>query len=348
MAGHIRSNNMSHSTVALFDSLHTRHQHQINLNSFTSICYQLGKHIVRVNYSDQLHIVLGESLAHLAVDPLDAVHLEIDCLVMDEHWKMPFAQTDYQIQGLLAGYNDSDHFAAFQFGASVFSFYDRTIHRGYYVIEKVNALPFWEKGSPFRSIFHWWTETTSYQLIHAAYLDYNGTGVLLSGKGGSGKSSTTVGALLKGRKTLGDDYLLMDTADGWVYSLYQTSKLDKNALERFPQLTTIINADVLAHGEKALIAANSVAPDAIQREGKASIHLLPKINHSTTSVIKHATGADALRTLAPSTIFQLPGLHELTFKKCSAICRMVPVYEILLSVNSEEIDQTIDKFVKGT
>ncbi len=308
--------------------------------------YTIGKEVLAINYNENLEEILGKSLRHVEIPPQPVTDFRIDCLVINPDFGFPFQKEDYGAQGLLDRYNDEYHFSTFHHGVNSYSFYNRKSKHGYYLVRNSADIPVWEASSPFRNIFHWWSGDTEYQLIHGAYLSIYGIGIILSGKGGSGKSSTTIGGILNGHKTLGEDYLLINPYLNEVYSLYCTAKLDHNAINRFPELEVFIDARN-TNEEKTLLYIEEIRKGAIKIFGKVNFHLLPQVNNGTHTSINTTSSSNSFRSLSPSTIFQLPRLEELSFKKCSKFCRTIPAYEISLGTDPEEINNVLDEFIKN-
>ena len=79
-------------------------------------------------------------------------------------------------------------------------------------------------------------------------------GVLIAGKSGSGKSTTTLACLTSGLLYAGDDYVLADVAaEPYVHSLYSTAKLVPDNCDRFPQLRPLVSNPDKLDEQKALI-----------------------------------------------------------------------------------------------
>jgi hypothetical protein len=91
-----------------------------------------------------------------------------------------------------------------------------------------SALPYWEIVSPFRPLLHCWFRSQGIQLLHAAAVGTQEGGLLLAGRGGSGKSTTALACLNSSLRYLSDDFCTIGQQDG-VYSafgLYATAKLE--------------------------------------------------------------------------------------------------------------------------
>src|SRR5690606_18578920 len=95
--------------------------------------------------------------------------------------------------------------------------------------------PWWECTFSFRILFHFWTRDLPAQLVHAGAMAKDGTGVLITGQSGSGKSTSCLNLLRAGYDYLGDDYVWIELSEQTtVYSLYQTAKIEaENLKERF-------------------------------------------------------------------------------------------------------------------
>ena len=73
--------------------------------------------------------------------------------------------------------------------------------------------------------------------MHAGAIGTDGGAVLVVGRGGRGKSTTTLAGLGAGLKYVGDDYVAVETKDRpLVHSIYNAGKLEPHHLERFPVL----------------------------------------------------------------------------------------------------------------
>ena len=72
---------------------------------------------------------------------------------------------------------------------------------------------------------------TDYQMLHGAGISWDGKGVLLTAEGGSGKSTTTFSCIMQGMQTLGDDFVLLNTAAQTMHHIYSIAKLRPQAIE---------------------------------------------------------------------------------------------------------------------
>ena len=89
---------------------------------------------------------------------------------------------------------------------------------------------------------------------HAAAVGQMGSGALLVGKGGSGKSTSALGSLASGWRYIGDDYCLL-ALNGipQIHSLCTSAKLNAYHLENFPTLLSAISNSKELTSETAIL-----------------------------------------------------------------------------------------------
>ncbi|GAA4833775.1 hypothetical protein [Algivirga pacifica] len=314
-----------------------------SINQYFSIGSETAKVIFAGDPS--LENCLGSALSHLQLPPKKE-DLTIYCWSNQApfHINLPFLKEDYQEQGLLKGFNNDRFYAAFQHGAASFVFYDRQRSIGYYLINTPEQIPYWEQSFPFKNIFHWRSEVSSLQLLHAASVAANAKAVLISGNSGSGKSSTTLSCALAGMDILGDDYVLADSEKLRAYSLYGYAKINLDNRKRFPSINSFV-APVSKNQEKALVSLNTGLKGKLISNSPLKAHLVPVITNSTVTTFELIGKEHGMRNLTPSTMFQLPGLQKETFQKCSLLTKGLPTYKVHLGSDPLEVGQAIAAFV---
>lgn len=68
---------------------------------------------------------------------------------------------------------------------------DRQERTGILWVPDAQQIPYHESGAPLRMLFHWWLSNAKRQFVHAAAVGTPDGGVLMAGKSGSGKSTST-------------------------------------------------------------------------------------------------------------------------------------------------------------
>lgn len=194
-------------------------------------------------------------------------------------------------------------------------------------------LPDWEDSFPLRTLLHWLSSGYDCCLAHAAVVARDGHGVLLTGRGGSGKSTTTVAALFEGLGTCGDDFVMVDQAAPGpaAFCLYDTIKLDEPALARFPELAARVANPERAADQKARIHLSDVMPGRLV----ASVPLIgvvqPVITDDAMPSLQPVSPGVVLRALAPTTLFLLRGEETVLADKLARLVRTLPTWQLRLT-----------------
>jgi hypothetical protein len=208
------------------------------------------------------------------------------------------------------------------------------------------ALPEWEDSCPLRDILHWHSAPASWLLLHAAGVGIDGTGVLLAGAGGSGKSTTTAACVLAGLQTTGDDFVVVDPQRRRADALYDTIKLDDAALQTLPAWQSAVANPHRPADQKARLHVGLARPAALARGGFAlKAILLPHVAGAAHSSIAPASAAEALRALAPSTMFLLRGGARAAMLKTTALLRGLPAFHLALGRDPMEAASAIRSFL---
>jgi hypothetical protein len=237
-------------------------------------------------------------------------------------------------------YNDDRIQTAFH--ASTLSMLDMEQNLGVYWVRDADYLTYTESGSPLLRIFHWWMRCHGSQLVHAGAVGTPEGGVLLVGKGGSGKSTTCLRCLDSALLYLGDDYCLISTDPfPYAHSLYNSGKVDAQDISRFTFLKSALsNADRLDR-EKALYFLSAHFSEKISNGFPLRAVLLPRVTGLPDTNIRKLSASASLLASAPSTIFQLPGAGQQAFKVLGDLVRQVPSYALEVGTDLSQIPHAI-------
>lgn len=230
---------------------------------------------------------------------------------------------DLRPRGEIRGFGSERVRAYFQ-GACALAMVDLGQRQGLYLARSFESLPYYELSAPFRSLFHAWAETLGLHLVHAAAVGLRGDAVLLAARGGGGKSTAALLGALAGLDYLGDDYCLVGCKPPSVFSLYSSAKVEGRDASRFPALASCLwNPDRL-DTEKALFFLAQRLPQCIRPQARLRLILVPRFSDADRTTSRPASPADALRALAPSTIFQQPGAGASSLHFLGRLVRRVP------------------------
>ncbi len=197
------------------------------------------------------------------------------------------------------------------------------------------TLPAWERAAPLRVAFNWALRGSRRTLAHAAAVGMagGGPGLLIGGASGSGKSTTALSWLLADGDFAGDDYVLVDL-DGpggpIAAPIYATAKADPAALRLLPELAAAATGAEDDLAGKSILDVRDLRPEQPRGPIPIAAIVVPRVAQRTRPAVTQVTGAAALRSVAPSSLLQLPeesgGLSVL-----AALAREVPCYEIELA-----------------
>ena len=255
----------------------------------------------------------------------------------------PWEGDDFLARGVIQGYNDDRIHTAFQHGSGAVSLLDAERNLAVFWVSSAEELPYWEKGSPLRTILHWWLGRHERQLVHGAAVGNHHGAVLIGGKGGSGKSTTALACLDSDLLYLGDDYtVLRSEPSPMVYSLYNSAKINADNVERLPHLGEKISNPDRLDSEKALLFVHEHYPTKTVPELPIRAILLPRVTGLRETRLKRTPTAQALAALAPSTIFQLPRAGAEAFKFLAAIAKQVPCFTFEVGTDLSGIPRAIE------
>ncbi len=246
------------------------------------------------------------------------------------------------------GYHSERIRTIFHLGPDILSLYNPERRTAIYWINSVDDIPYYEEGYPLTPILNWWLEQNGLQLMHAASVGNEAGGVIICGKGGSGKSTTALSCINSRLKFLGDDYCALETnGTPRIWSLYSTSKLKgPEDVARFPRFRDLIsNMDRLGD-EKALLFLNEHMPESLIASFPLRAVFVPRITGLPHTDVSEISAMSALRSLAPSTLFQLPGDGAAAFKKMSDLVKSVPCHSLNLGTTIERIPDAIADFLE--
>jgi len=204
-------------------------------------------------------------------------------------------------------------------------------------------LRFYEKASPLRTLLYWWMREHDRQLVHAAAAGNSKGGVLIGGKGGSGKTTTSLVCLDAGLLYAGDNYVLLSQESAPIaHSLYSSCTLHAPHMHlRLPWLVDkASNPDKLGV-EKALVFLHEHYPQSVASSVAVRAILFPEITNQSGTKLRCISPAQCLVQLAPSSIFNLPGAGAEDFRNLARFVKGVPSYVLELGADLSAVPDLI-------
>jgi hypothetical protein len=313
--------------------------------------FRIGGYAIRLHFAgNALAPRLTPALEHLSCAPTTpdlSIFLWDSASTQTEMTPPPWSHDDYGVHGEIRGYNCARFRTAFNLGSGVLSALDLEKNEALFWIRNAADLPIYESGAPLLTTLHWWMSANARQLIHAAAIGKKEAGVLLVGKGGSGKSSTALRALNSDLQYAADDYCLLQGGENpFVHSLYSSGKIHSRDAHKFPFLQPALDSSTNLNNEKALFFLHETFGEKISAGFPIRAVLCPTVMDRETTTLRKIPASSSLLALAPSTIFQLPGSGQNNFSFISEIVRRVPGYALELGRDYDNIPRVIADFLE--
>jgi len=203
-------------------------------DNHTEVFIKIGEHGIRLVFAgNTLMPYVLPALKHLECP--SEVNAELTVYLWDAlstGISMPtgeWGDGDFLRHGTIKKYNSQEIKTTYNIDSGVFSIYNYETKEAIFWVRNPMALPLYETAAPLRNILYWWGQDYGLQFAHAAVVGTKEGGVLLVGKGGSGKSTSALLSLNHPEMVyLGDDYLFVGTRDDGThcaYSIYNSAKL---------------------------------------------------------------------------------------------------------------------------
>ncbi len=257
----------------------------------------------------------------------------------------PWSRADFLQSGADVSLNRSSFRGVYISGEESLNFYDAESRVAYFWTNDVGALPGWVVGAPLRAILHWVLSSRDIQLVHAAAVGRGDETVLLTAKSGSGKSTTALSCVLSGMTYLGDDYVGVTAGanDLVAHSLYDSAKMTPNTQKMFPEYAEGVVTVPSVDDRKSVVYLSQIFPERVRTVSSVRAILIPSIDSAAeASFLIPARKHEALRALAPTVLFQLPGAGTMLLGRLAEIVSCVPSYHLRLGSDVRAIPSVID------
>jgi hypothetical protein len=325
--------------------------------------FLLDGHVVCLEFAGEaLAEPLCRALAHLACEPaVEALRIRAwDSASTGVPWpNLPWFDYEgfvnsrgeridnlYTPRGDIRGYN-TDRIQT-HIGDRLFSLLDAERNLGIYWCHDAAELPIYERGAPLRSILHWWLRRRGLQMIHAGAVGNANGAVLLSGKGGSGKSTTALTCLNSPLLYLSDDYSLVNAGpEPYVCSIYNTAKVRPDNLHRVPFLAGALTNRESLEFEKALFFLHEHFPGRLVSRLPLRAVLLPCVTGKPDTWLEPADPAESLASIGLSSLHQLSGSGGALLGTVKRLLASVPSWHLRLGTDLEQIPRVIGALIDG-
>lgn len=237
-------------------------------------------------------------------------------------------------------------FVAFPHGEEI-DVLDRTRGLGLHFLGGAHPTAGPQSSLPLLTVLDWWLAERDLQCVHAAAVGLESGGVLLAGRGGSGKSTTALACLRSPLRYLADDYCLLSVAGApHAHALYSSGKLAPSQLERLSFLAPPEAPSVPCVDKEVVFLARAFPEKLLPGFPIRAVLALRITGRAGTSLAAVSPG-EAMKALAPSSLFQLGGARQRRLHAIATLVRTVPCYRLELGTELEAIPGVILDLLSG-
>jgi hypothetical protein len=242
----------------------------------------------------------------------------------------------YTKRGDVRGFNSSHIKTAYNWSANALSMYDVSEGIALYWTRDARDLPAYETSAPLRNIINWWVEQRNYHFAHGAAVGTVSGGVLLAGKGGSGKSTAALACLNSGLLYASDDYCLV-SADPVpsAYSIFSSAKVDPGNIFRVEHIGPSRGRTGNKYDDKEIFFLYPRFADQIITGFPLRAILLPRITGKPDSP------ADGVKALTISTMCQFPGAGKRVVDVMQRLAGALPCYHLDFGTDPAQVPALI-------
>jgi hypothetical protein len=313
--------------------------------------YSLAGCVLSLKFAgDMLARCFAPALAHLEIPPTsypDATfHIWDSKSTGTDMVPPPCPQGCFTSRGDIWSMGSPRFKSAYLWSEYALTLFDTVTSTGMYWTRGGVPLPNWAEASPLRCLLQWWAETKGFQLVHAAAIGREGRAVLITGRGGVGKSTTALSCLGKGLNYIGDDYVLvrLDPVPS-VHSLYCTAKLNWDQMGRFPQLADLAIKPG-SQSEKAVMYLYPEMKGQIASSLPLQTVVTPCISNRLQTELGTISPIDLQRATAFTTMSQLPHASQHTYHFISRLIAGVSRFQLVLGTNLDNIAEAIVQLLR--
>jgi hypothetical protein len=255
---------------------------------------------------------------------------------------------DFREHGVIRGYFGEGFYTVYEWGPRALNVVDANRGEAFFWLRTAEQLGLPERGAPLRTLFNLWLSGEEVQLVHGGAIGHTEGCVLLVGRSGSGKTSTALSCLESDMGHIGEDYCLV--AEGKppvVASLYNSAKVEAEAIERLPDARSLVASMPVKEGDKALLDIHRNRPGKMMRSAPLRAVLLPRITGRPETVVEPSSAGAAMAAVAPSTMLQLPGNGAQAMRLLSSVVTSVPCLRLDVGTDPALIPPAIEAILQG-
>jgi hypothetical protein len=302
---------------------------------------QIGAARVRVHFASAvLRATLAPAWGHLLTsdgegEPADAELFAVSGEAAGPPPPPPWPSRAYRPRDEIAGFGSEPLEVAYQVFPGTLMLWNETTRQGVWWTRDVPSIPFWEIAIPLRSVMRWALRGRGLSLVHGAAAGDDRGYLLLAGVGGSGKSTTALGAPRAGLTYLADDHCAVDPKRLTAHPVTRFAKVTDHTLKLLPELVPLAAGQPRTSEGKTLVAMPFAAGLADRPAVLRGI-VLPRVG-AATSAPQPADERAAMAALAPSTLLQHPGSRPADQQLLGDVIRGLPAFTLTVGPDPDGV-----------
>lgn len=238
--------------------------------------------------------------------------------------------------------------ATYPFQDGIWRLCDLRTRRGLQWCSSRDRLPPWDGSAPLRHHLHWLLDDRSMRFAHAATLGLNDRGIVLFGRGGAGKSGTTLAGLAAGLSTVGDDYVaLASDPIPLAKPLYRTVKQDRDGLSRIPRVAAVTAGHAENWRGKVEFDPGTVFEHAFVDVLPIRAAVVPRIAHAEKPALVPTRAQAVMLSLMTSNLHQFAGEPDDGMAFFARFLKDLPCYRLDLSPDAARNGDLLRAFIEG-
>lgn len=294
---------------------------------------------------------MTRALEHLALPTVQNPDLTVliwdDATTRTELPSLPWHAQPTRLQfETIQRLNTSQFYVSFNEYGGILNVYDTASNTAFFWLADGRSVPTHEWSTPLRNILHWFLMRYGAHFIHSGAVGLPSGGVLLAGKGGSGKSTTAVECLNSPLQYLADDYCVVTANPPTIYSLYSSAKLHGENLARVPHIKPVVANTHELHAEKATALLHNTWHEKLALQMPLRAILLPRVGGGRDTTLTAASASDAIRALTMSTISFLPRTDAAAVQRLNRLVASLPAFHLCLGTDMAQVPQTISRLLE--
>ncbi len=342
----------------------TEHFYNSSIQHFSKACEALNhesrfffslakKEIVIKSAGHIIQKLTCQALKHIEIFALQSNIPSLEILVWDEKeskinmptqpWETPSDLVeDSFVQFHL------EHFFVCQYdNQSILYIYNQQKNQAICILKDAKTLNNSFISSPYFKIIAIWASHQSLNILHAGCVSEREKGVLIVGRSGKGKSSTSIQCLIGGLNYLSDDYILVDLygEKPIAYSIFNSGKLNLKHIDRFNKIKGKYTEGILDKNNKPLLFLYPLFANQISKNTEIKAIIVPNITSEIKTSYHPISAAESLRSLAPSTLVQLKINNLNHLNSLANLTRSLPNFTLNVGSDFDDISSKVKELI---